>query len=64
MLKPELQTIVDRLCEDGCKSVNKYIQEIQSGNYPATMQRLNHNDCEDVLLELKSIMAVYEHKKA
>jgi hypothetical protein len=64
MLKPELQTIVDRLCEDGCTAVNQYILEIQSGHCPTSMQQLNRNDCETVLVELQSIMAVYEHKGA
>jgi len=64
MLKPELQTIVEQLCADGCNAVNQYIAEIQSGHCPATMQELNREDCETVLVELKSIMAVYEHKGA
>ena len=60
MLKPELQAVVDQLCEDGCKAVSQYITEIQSGEYPAQMRALNRQECETVLAELESIMAVYD----
>ena len=60
MLKPELQAIVDQLCENGCKAVAQYISEIQSGEYPTQMHALNRQECEMVLAELKSIMAVYD----
>lgn len=63
MLKPELQTVVEQLCEDGCVAVNQYISEIQSGKYPAAMRQLDRQECETVLTELKSIMAVYERKQ-
>lgn len=60
MLKQELQTIVDQLCEDGCKAVNRYINEIESGEYPEQMRALNRREREEVLAELHSIMAVYD----
>lgn len=60
MLKPELQSIVEQLCEDGCKRVNRYIREIQAGDYPSQMRRLQRQDCDAILTELKAIMAVYE----
>ena len=60
MLKPELQTIVDHLCADGCKAVNQYISAMQAGDFPATMRALNHQERDLVLAELKSIMAVYD----
>lgn len=62
MLKPELQSVVERLCEDGCTAVNQYIVEIQAGRQPVSMQHLNHQECKAVLAELKSIMAVYERR--
>lgn len=63
MLKPEIQTVVERLCEDGCSAVNQYIAAIQSGRYPEAMRELDHKDCDAVLAELKSIMSVYDHNK-
>lgn len=62
MLKPELQSVVERLCEDGCTAVNQYIADIQAGCQPAPMRHLNDQDSEAVLAELKSIMAVYERR--
>ena len=62
MLKPELQTVVEHLCEDGCKAVNQYINKIQAGDYPAPMRQLDSQECEAVLAELKSIMAVYDRR--
>jgi len=62
MLKPELQTVVEKLCEDGCKAVNQYINAIQSGDYPAPLRKLDHRDCDAILAELKSIMAVYDRR--
>jgi hypothetical protein len=59
MLKPELQTVVEQLCEDGCKAVSQYISEIETGMYPSQMRKLNSQECKTVLAELKSIMAVY-----
>jgi hypothetical protein len=60
MLRPELQAVVDQLCEDGCKAVSHYISEIESGQFPSQMRSLSHQECETVLAELKSIMAVYD----
>lgn len=62
MLKPELQTVVERLCEDGCRAVSRYILEIETGQMPDSMQGLNLSDRETILAELKSIMAVYEQR--
>ena len=60
MLKPELQSIVEQLCEDGCKKVSRYINEIQAGDYPSQMRNLEHQECDAILTELKAIMAVYD----
>jgi hypothetical protein len=60
MLKPELQSVVDQLCTDGCKRVNRYIREIQAGDYPHQMRKLNPQECAEVMSELQAIMAVYD----
>ncbi|MBI1423692.1 MAG: hypothetical protein GC149_09535 [Gammaproteobacteria bacterium] len=62
MLEPALQTIVDRLCEDGCTAVNDYIKQIERGEYPALMRDLNPQQGQQVLAELLSIMAVYTRR--
>jgi len=59
-IDPELQQIIDALCNDGCKAVSRYIVEIERGDYPASMQLLTDAEKEIVLAELKSIMAVYD----
>jgi len=60
MLEPVLQEIIDDLCNDGCKAVNQYIQQIEAGSMPAQMSHLHQPDQKKILVELKSIMAVYE----
>lgn len=62
MLKPELQTVVDQLCEDGCKRVSRYIREIQAGDYPNQMQKLNRQERDEIMTELQAIMAVYDRR--
>lgn len=60
MLEAGLQRIVEQLCNEGCKQVNVYIQQIESGEFPEIMQNLDGEQRRKVLTELKSIMAVYE----
>jgi hypothetical protein len=62
MLKPALQSVVEQLCEDGCKRVSRYIREIAAGDYPRQMRKLNPQECDEVMAELKSIMAVYDRR--
>ena len=60
MLKAPLQTIVEELCNHGCRQVNTCISQIEAGKLPATMLKLSKRDQQAVLGELKSIMAVYD----
>ncbi|VAW91068.1 hypothetical protein MNBD_GAMMA21-2096 [hydrothermal vent metagenome] len=60
MLEPELQSIVEQLCSDGCLQVNVYIQEIEAKDLPEVMLVLSEQQQNRVLAELKSIMAVYD----
>jgi hypothetical protein len=60
MLQANLQVIVDGLCNDGCKAVSQYIKEIESGSLPEQMADLPSAEQKKILLELKSIMAVYD----
>ena len=60
MLKADLQAIIDDLCNDGCKAVSQYIKEIESGRIPQQMTHLQNAEQTKILMELKSIMAVYD----
>ena len=60
MLQADLQVIIDELCNDGCKAVSQYIKEIESGSLPRQMTHLASAEQRQILLELKSIMAVYD----
>ena len=60
MLKPALQSIVEELCNQGCRQVTMYINQIEAGKLPRAMQKLSKEDQEKVLKELKSIMSVYD----
>ena len=60
MLEPALQKIIEDLCNDGCKAVSQYIREIEAGNVPKQMAHLHSAEQHQILLELKSIMAVYD----
>jgi hypothetical protein len=59
MLKPALQSIVEELCNHGCRQVTTYINQIETGDMPSPMSKLSDKDKAKVLQELKSIMAVY-----
>ncbi|MGD8782975.1 MAG: hypothetical protein PVF28_00470 [Thioalkalispiraceae bacterium] len=63
MLEPVLQSIVEELCDHGCRQVTRYINQIESGKLPKTMAQLSDQDQAKVLRELKSIMSVYDRCK-
>ncbi len=60
MLEPELQSIVEQLCSDGCLQVKAYIQDIAAKRLPEAMRALSGQNQDRILAELKSIMAVYD----
>jgi hypothetical protein len=60
MQQADLQAIIDELCHDGCKAVTQYIKEIESGSIPQQMTHLESDEKLKILMELKSIMAVYD----
>lgn len=60
MLKQSLQTIVEELCNHGCRQVTNYINQIEAGELPEVMLELSVKDQQVVLSELKSIMSVYD----
>ncbi len=60
MLEPALQKVIEDLCNDGCKAVSLYISQIEAGAVPEQMAHLRSKDQQKILVELKSIMSVYE----
>jgi hypothetical protein len=60
MLEPVLQEIIEDLCNNGCKAVSQYIEQIEAGSIPRQMAHLRKPDQKKILVELKSIMAVYD----
>ena len=60
MLEPVLQKIIEDLCNNGCKAVSLYISQIESGTVPEQMAHLHRKDQQKILVELKSIMSVYD----
>jgi len=59
-LPQHLQPVVEALCHDGCRTVRQHITAIEQGQELPQMQHLNHTEASQVLLELKTIMAVYD----
>ena len=58
-LSPE--TVVEILCQQGCRCVRQAIAAIEHGARPGGTEMLSGDECLAVLLELKAIMAVYDH---
>ncbi|HDP89176.1 MAG TPA: hypothetical protein ENN42_04360 [Thioalkalivibrio sp.] len=54
-------TVVEMLCQQGCKSVRRAIESIEQGTLPQGTESLSRDECCTVLAELKAIMAVYDH---
>ncbi len=58
-LPSHLQTIVETICEQGCREVNMIIDDIENGGSHPMMEKLSAQEQHQVLRELQSIMAVY-----
>ena len=59
-LSQNLQRCVESLCGDGCQAVNGYIEQLERGGSVPQTELLSYEDRQEVLKELKSIMAVYD----
>lgn len=53
---------VESICATGCTSVNAIIETLESGNTVNGLEQFSAVEVSYVLVELKSIMAVYEKK--
>lgn len=51
---------IEAVCEAGCEAVRASIQTLESGNQVALTNDLTAEETQQVLLELKTIMSVYD----
>ena len=56
---PEVNSAIEHLCRDGCKSVREYIAALENGEDHPAFGQLNREQRTLLLAELKAIMAVY-----
>jgi len=52
---------IEAVCEAGCEAVRASIQTLESGNQVALTNDLSPEECQQVLLELKTLMSVYDN---
>lgn len=63
-LPAHLQTLIETICERGCGTVNEIIAALESGNPVEEFTNLDSGERQQILLELKQIMAVYDREQA
>ncbi len=54
------QAVIEALCAKGCRQVWREIQALEAGNTPQEARGLTDAERDQVLTELKAIMAVYD----
>ena len=59
MNQSKIAHCIEVLCQRGCKEVSRVILALERGEAMAEVRELNEDECQAVLHELKSIMAVY-----
>ena len=52
--------VIETLCQEGCQAVRLYIEQLEHNSPIELMEGLSDLEKQTVLLELQSIMAVYE----
>jgi len=55
----QIEICLEQICEQGCRSVNKIIQQLEQGKEVEVVWHLSALQRGILLNELKSIMAVY-----
>jgi len=55
----QIELFLEQICEQGCRSVNKVIKQLEKGEVIEITMDLNELEQKILLNELKSIMAVY-----
>ncbi len=55
----QINSCLEQICEQGCRSVNQVIQQLDQGEVIEDIAHLSRVQQQRLLQELKSIMAVY-----
>lgn len=55
----QIELSLEQICEQGCRSVNQVIQQLEKCEVIEMTRHLNDSQHKILLKELKSIMAVY-----
>lgn len=53
---------IEAVCEAGCEAVRASIETLESGNQVALTNDLSPEESQQVLVELKTIMSVYDNQ--
>ena len=62
-IPPHIYTVdevVEALCQEGCQAVRRYIEQLEKNTPMELLDGLNDIEKQTVLLELQSIMSVYD----
>ena len=62
-LPAHLQTTIESICEQGCDRVNTVIAALEAGHAVGETAELAGTERQQVLYELKAIMAVYDREQ-
>lgn len=56
--------VIESLCQEGCQAVRLYIEQLENNSPMELLEGLSDQEKQTVLLELQSIMAVYDRCSA
>ena len=52
---------IEAVCEAGCEAVRASINTLESGHQVALTDDLSPEECQQILLELKTLMSIYDN---
>jgi len=55
-----IDEVIESLCQEGCQAVRLYIEQLQKNSPMELLEGLTDLEKQAVLLELQSIMSVYD----
>lgn len=61
-LSPQAISIIEKLCAEGCSSVNDLLENVRNGQRIEALDGFQDNEVGLIIEELTQIMAVYEKK--
>ena len=57
--RPRIDRAIDRICDEGCRAVTRYIARLKNGEDHPHWRHLDIEERRILLRELESVMAVY-----